>query len=55
MLKHVQVLSLDKKATSAVDLTLRNTSTLAPNCSGRRSRSPESRTSSISWRRGSCA
>lgn len=27
MLKHVQVLSLDKKATSAVDLTLRNTST----------------------------
>ena len=26
MLKHVQVLSLDKKATSAVDLTLRNTS-----------------------------
>jgi hypothetical protein len=27
MLKHVQVLSLDKSATSAVDLTLRNTST----------------------------
>jgi hypothetical protein len=27
MLKHVQVLSLDKTATSAVDLTLRNTST----------------------------
>ena len=27
VLKHVQVLSLDKKATSAVDLTLRNTST----------------------------
>ena len=27
MLKHVQVLSLDKKATSAVELTLRNTST----------------------------
>ena len=27
MLKHVQVLSLDRKATSAVDLTLRNTST----------------------------
>lgn len=27
MLKHVQVLSLDKKATSAVDLTLRNSST----------------------------
>jgi hypothetical protein len=26
MLKHVQVLSLDKKATSAVDLTLRNAS-----------------------------
>ncbi|HUE45552.1 MAG TPA: hypothetical protein VMO81_04795 [Aestuariivirgaceae bacterium] len=27
MLKHVQVLSLDRKATSAVDLTLRNSST----------------------------
>jgi hypothetical protein len=27
MLKHVQVLSLDRRATSAVDLTLRNTST----------------------------